>query len=292
MYLYENRMASDFEQIYRRLLAQAGTVVEELEDIDSDEVTRENWTSEFSDFNDSLDEFEETQAELFAELFDATSGKGRIREFMRDNVGEVVTTQTLARISGIQDYQRRIRELRNEEGFIADSTRTRSELSNDEYYIKEIRDVNQKTRLPNDQRLNYLEETNYECELCGRNVNDKKVNWVDVDHIQPYVEFGTAKETHKRENLQTLRNRYHDGKSAREDIANQRRDGDTGAVDAENSDKRYGGIRRTIVPTRDYRLLTAERGKLGLLLLPNPERFLEDIMFGFRLWIDSAFFPF
>lgn len=229
-------MPNEFETAYDEVLEKAQKVGDELEAIDPDDVTRENWTDEFSGFNVALDEFEEAQANLFAELLDATSGKGRIREFMRDSVGDVVTTQTMGRISGIQDYQRRIRELRNEEGFITDSTRTRSDLSNKEYYIKEIRDVDRKSRLPNKQRLDYLEKTDYKCELCGRDVDDSAVEWVDVDHIKSYIKFDDAEEAHKSENLQTLCNRCHDGKSARENVSNQRKGGDTGVVDESSED--------------------------------------------------------
>jgi 5-methylcytosine-specific restriction endonuclease McrA len=228
-------MSSDFRQTYQQLLAEAEKVVDELEDIEPDEVSRENWIDEFSDFNQALDDFEEGQTELFSELFDVTSGKGRIREFMRDNVNEVITTRTLSRVSGIKDYQRRVRELRNEEGFITDSTRTRSDLSNEEYYIKDIINVDQKSRLSGEQRSNYLEKTDFACELCGRDVDDEVVKWVDVDHIEPYIEFDDAEEAHKPENLQTLCNRCHQGKNAQENIANQRRDGNTGMVD--NIDK-------------------------------------------------------
>ncbi len=43
--------------------------------------------------------------------------RDRIRNFFVSNVGKVVTTQKIRKIAGISEYARRIRELRDEEGF-------------------------------------------------------------------------------------------------------------------------------------------------------------------------------
>ena len=42
--------------------------------------------------------------------------RDRIRKFLEENVGKVVTTHQIGEVAGISDYQRRIRELRNDEG--------------------------------------------------------------------------------------------------------------------------------------------------------------------------------
>lgn len=44
------------------------------------------------------------------------SAKDRIRSFLEQNVGKVVTTQEIREVAAISEYARRIRELRDEEG--------------------------------------------------------------------------------------------------------------------------------------------------------------------------------
>lgn len=89
-------------------------------------------------------------------LPDVRAGKKRILEYLRASVGMVVTTDELAVVSGIKDYQRRIRELRLEEGWPIVSGVQRSrrgddarddeelgsglpDLRNDEYILLEDR---------------------------------------------------------------------------------------------------------------------------------------------------------
>ena len=45
------------------------------------------------------------------------SARDKIRVFFKRNVGKIVTTKRLARVAGISEYARRIRELRDEEGY-------------------------------------------------------------------------------------------------------------------------------------------------------------------------------
>lgn len=42
------------------------------------------------------------------------SARDRIRSFLEQNVGKVVTTAQISQVAEILDYQRRIRELRDE----------------------------------------------------------------------------------------------------------------------------------------------------------------------------------
>ena len=59
------------------------------------------------------------------------AGKTRILEYLRANVGEIVSSDELAVVSGIKDYQRRIRELRLEDGWPIVSGVQRSEPDQD-----------------------------------------------------------------------------------------------------------------------------------------------------------------
>ena len=51
------------------------------------------------------------------EGYSSSSGRDRLRSYLVEHVGEVVEGEELAAVSGISEYARRVRELRNDEGF-------------------------------------------------------------------------------------------------------------------------------------------------------------------------------
>lgn len=159
------------------------------------------------------------EKELYEDIFDSQSAKERIAMFLKMNKHEPVKTETISRIAGIKDYTRRIRELRNEEGFIIATSRTNAELANDEYVLVEVRDVDDKWRLDSKTRDEYLEK-NPCCEQCGfdpraHNPGDVSGNrYLEVDHIEAYENFDSAEAANDESNLQTLCNVCHNGKGA------------------------------------------------------------------------------
>lgn len=174
---------------------------------------------------EAVSEFENHETELYAAIFDETSGKGRIREYLKDKVGEPVRSERLARISGISQYARRVRELRNEEGFVIDSTRTREQLGQNDYFVVEIRDVDEKNRISAQARYEQLQREKA-CRLCGRTVDHPDVRYMEVDHVESFIDYDDPDEVNDPSNLRTLCNECHHGKSASDDIANRRRGGD------------------------------------------------------------------
>lgn len=139
-------------------------------------------------------------------------------------MGEPVESETLARISGISEYARRVRELRNEEGFVIDSTRTRPELGQNDYFVVEIRDVDEKNRISAQARYEQLQRE-AACRICGRTVEHSGVKYMEVDHIESFVDHDDPGAVNDPSNLRTLCNECHHGKSASDDIANRRRGG-------------------------------------------------------------------
>lgn len=218
-------MPHDFEEKYDETLARAERIVEELDAIDPTEISRENWETELEGYMDAVEEFEDYKTELYAAIFEEESGKGRIREYLKDKVGEPVRSETLARISGISQYARRVRELRNEEGFVIDSTRTREELGQNDYYVVEIRDVDEKNRISAQTRYEQLQREQA-CRVCGRTVDHPEVKYMEVDHIESFVNYSDPDAVNDPSNLRTLCNECHHGKSASDDIANRRRGGE------------------------------------------------------------------
>jgi 5-methylcytosine-specific restriction endonuclease McrA len=214
-------MTDDVEETVSDLIGDAESVMESLETVDPSKVDRENWEDELGEFLDAMEQLESTETRLYELIFDETSGKGRIREYLRDRIGEPVKSDRVARVSGISQYARRIRELRNEEGFVIDSTRTRAELGQNDYFVVEIRDVEEKTRIDAQTRYEQLQRRET-CEICGRGVDHPEVKYMEVDHIESFVDFEDPDAVNDPENLRTLCNECHHGKSAADNIANRR----------------------------------------------------------------------
>ena len=181
-----------------------------------------------------MESLEQHETELYAAILDESSGKGRIREYLRDKIGEPVRSERLARISGISEYARRVRELRNEEGFVIDSTRTRSELGQNDYFVVEIREVEKKSRFSAQARFEQLEQEE-NCEVCGRGKDHPEVGYMEVDHIESFVDYDDPEKVNNPDNLRTLCNQCHHGKSASDNIANRRQGGSIGS-DSGHSD--------------------------------------------------------
>jgi 5-methylcytosine-specific restriction endonuclease McrA len=215
-------MADDFEATYEETLARAERIVNELNSVKPGEVTRENWEQKLDGYMQAVAEFESHETELYAAVFEETSGKGRIREYLTDKIGEPVESEMLARISGISEYARRVRELRNEEGFVIDSTRTRAELGQNDYFVVEVRDVDEKSRISAQTRYEQL-QCEEACRICGRTVDHVNVKYMEVDHIESFVDYDDPEAVNDSSNLRTLCNECHHGKSASENIANRRR---------------------------------------------------------------------
>lgn len=135
------------------------------------------------------------------------SARSKLRGFFESNVGRIVTTQQLSEVAGIRDYQRRIRELRNDEGMQIRSHVDRHDLRPGEYVLESL------TRLPAfaggislQLRNEILERNGYTCQLCGAGPGDsdpfnpnRRVR-LHVDHVVPLSQGGSA----DRSNLRVL----------------------------------------------------------------------------------------
>lgn len=214
-------MTGDIGNTVANLIRNAETVMRSLESVDPSQIDRDNWEDELGEFLDAMDALESSETEMYENIFDETSGKGRIREYLRDKVGEPVKSERVSRISGISQYARRIRELRNEEGFVVDSTRTRAELGQNDYFVVEIREVEKKNRISAKTRYEQLQRQE-RCEICGRGVEHSDVKYMEVDHIEAFVDFDDPTAVNNPENLRTLCNECHHGRSASDNISNRR----------------------------------------------------------------------
>lgn len=218
-------MSTDLQVAVENLRQCAKEVMSGLDDVEPGQITRENWEDELDEFLYAIDELEEIEPKVYKEIYNENSGKGRIRKYLLDNVGNTVTSDRIARISGIKQYARRVRELRNEEGFIIDSTRTRSELGQNEYFVRKIEeDFDKKSRISVKARKKQIDKQE-SCEICGRHRDHNDVKYIEVDHIESFIDFNDPDAVNNPENLRTLCNDCHHGKSAVDNIANRRSGG-------------------------------------------------------------------
>lgn len=98
----------------------------------------------------------------------AKGARAKLREHFLSNVGIVLDSDTLRDIAGISEWARRVRELRNEEGWEILTHNDRSDLKPGEYIlISDIpkpafeRDISKETR------SYVLDRNGFTCQMCG-----------------------------------------------------------------------------------------------------------------------------
>lgn len=135
------------------------------------------------------------------------SARDKLRDFFEKNIGKIVTTNQLSEVAGIRDYQRRIRELRNEEGMQIHSHVDRHGLKPGEYILESLERMPVIARGISPQLRNeILERNGFTCQLCGAGPLDidpydpKRKARLQVDHLVPISQGGTD----DRENLRVL----------------------------------------------------------------------------------------
>lgn len=133
------------------------------------------------------------------------SARTKLRAFFEANLGRVLTTNELSEVAGINDYQRRIRELRDEEGMQILSHNDRDNLKTNEYLLETLelrpviaRDISDKLR------RQILERNGYTCQVCGAGASEDsgcesgKRCRLQIDHIIPISQGGTDEEHNLR----------------------------------------------------------------------------------------------
>ena len=105
------------------------------------------------------------------------TGKAGIRAFLLARVGEIVTTEDINEASGWQgEYGRRLRELRNDEGWNISSHNDRADLKPGEYILEEVPPDPETYRfekpISGRLRAQVLERNGYTCQMCGIGAGD------------------------------------------------------------------------------------------------------------------------
>jgi 5-methylcytosine-specific restriction endonuclease McrA len=102
------------------------------------------------------------------------SSKAKILEFMLQHVGEILNSTTLQEVSGYAaEWARRIRELRDEEGYQIVSHKDRADLKPGEYILlSDHRHPAFKREISKETRAIVLERNGYTCQMCGAGAGD------------------------------------------------------------------------------------------------------------------------
>lgn len=133
--------------------------------------------------------------------------KEKMKIYLLNHVGEDVSRETLREVAGnIQDWQRSLRQLRQETGLNIVPTRTGYILTSD------IPVNEPQIRRPIDARLKYavLQKDNSTCQRCGANIQNTPNVKLVIDHKVP-VDLGGATTI---DNLWTLCEDCNGGKKA------------------------------------------------------------------------------
>lgn len=126
------------------------------------------------------------------------SARSKLRRYFEEHVGEIVTTHQLSEVAEIRDYQRRIRELRNEYGMQIKSHVDRADLKPGEYVLETLTPLPAISRgISGQLRVEILERNGYTCQLCGASPYDpdpldpSRKTRLHIDHIIPISQGGT-----------------------------------------------------------------------------------------------------
>ncbi|MCL1798320.1 MAG: HNH endonuclease [Eggerthellaceae bacterium] len=99
------------------------------------------------------------------------SGKGsrdKLRSYFLEHIGETLDSDTLREVAGISEWARRVRELRNEEGYRILTHNDRSELKPGEYVLEEPRPQPAFARgISKETRAYVLDRNGLTCQMCG-----------------------------------------------------------------------------------------------------------------------------
>jgi hypothetical protein len=97
------------------------------------------------------------------------SARDKLRAYFLGNVGKVVNSTQLRRASGnISEWARRVRELRDEEGFNILSHNDRSDLKPGQYFLVDTKPRPVFARsISKETRAIVLDRNGYTCQMCG-----------------------------------------------------------------------------------------------------------------------------
>lgn len=101
------------------------------------------------------------------------SAREKILEHFLSHMGQKVHWQELSKVTGITEWARRVRELRNEFGYQIYSHNDRADLKPGEYLMETDKRIPSMPRnISKETRSIVLERNGYTCQMCGLGASD------------------------------------------------------------------------------------------------------------------------
>lgn len=99
--------------------------------------------------------------------------RSKLRDYFLKNVGKVLNSETLRSVAGTSEWGRRVRELRNEEGFNIVTHNDRSELKPGQYLLVDTKLLPAFDRgISKETRALILDRNGFTCQMCGSAAGD------------------------------------------------------------------------------------------------------------------------
>lgn len=94
--------------------------------------------------------------------------RDKLRAFFLSHLGEVLDSETLRQVAGISEWARRVRELRNEEGYQILTHHDRSDLKPGQYLLVDPKPQPAFAReISKEVRAYVLDRNGFTCQMCG-----------------------------------------------------------------------------------------------------------------------------
>jgi hypothetical protein len=94
--------------------------------------------------------------------------RDKLREYILEHAGEILDSDTLREVAGISEWARRVRELRNEEGYQILTHNDRSDLKPGQYILENRKPPPAFAReISKETRAYVLDRNGFTCQMCG-----------------------------------------------------------------------------------------------------------------------------
>lgn len=138
------------------------------------------------------------------------SARSRILAFLKENVGQVVDGDQLAYVAKIKNWQRRVRELRGEEGWVIHTNLLgRADLNPGEYVLETLVQADPRSRsIPEEIAKEVYLRDDFRCVRCGWSqaaASPDDPRYLELHHRNPFQDEGD----HAVENLEVRCNVCH-----------------------------------------------------------------------------------